>query len=43
MNHITISDMARYDYKINIINGMCRAFGRGSHFEYYKLIDYLDL
>jgi len=38
-----ITHMARYDYKITTINGMCRAFGRRFHFKYNRLINYLDL
>jgi len=43
MNRARISNMAKYEYKINTINGMYRAFGRKFHFEYYRLMDYLDI
>jgi hypothetical protein len=43
MNRITVSDMAKYEYKINSITGMYRDFSEGFHFSYYRLMDYLDI
>jgi hypothetical protein len=43
MNRIRVSDMAKYEYKMNSLDGMCRLFGEGYNFSYYRLIDYLDL
>jgi hypothetical protein len=43
MNRITVTDMAKYEYKMSSITGMCRDFSEGFDYSYYRLIDYLDL
>jgi hypothetical protein len=43
MNRTRVSDMAKYEYKMNSIAGMCRDFSEGFDYSYYRLMDYLDL
>ena len=43
MNRITVTHMAKYEYKMNSIGGMFRDFGEGFNFSYYRLVHYLDI
>ena len=43
MNRTRVADMAKYEYKMNSIGGMCRLFGDGFNFGYFRLLDYLDI